>query len=49
MVLYNLGRYEQGVELLLKIIAETSDDETIQSYKQAILFYADKLDETWKA
>ncbi|TPE69790.1 tetratricopeptide repeat protein [Halalkalibacterium halodurans] len=49
MVLYNLGRYEQGIELLLKMLAETSGDETIQSYKQAILFYADKLGETWKA
>ncbi|GGA24207.1 tetratricopeptide repeat protein [Paenibacillus physcomitrellae] len=47
MVKYNLKAYSEGMELLLKLLAETSADPGIQAYKRAILFYADKLDERW--
>ncbi len=47
MGLYNLGYYQEAVHLLLRNVAETSKDRWIQSYQRAILFYADKLDETW--
>jgi tetratricopeptide (TPR) repeat protein len=47
MALHNLGRYDQAMEILLRNLAETSSNERILSYRRAILFYADKLDQTW--
>lgn len=44
MTLYNLGNHKKSMEILLKIIGETSNDNRIKSYKEAILFYSDKLD-----
>lgn len=48
MTLYNLGRHQEAMEILLKSLATTSGDKYIQQYKRAIEFYADKLDEVWK-
>lgn len=45
MTLYNLGDHKKSMEILLKIISETSNDTKIKSYKDAILFYSDKLDQ----
>ena len=42
-----LGEYHKAIERLLRALAETSTDESIQRYKRAILFYSDKLDQTW--
>lgn len=42
-----LGKYQKAAERLLTLLAETSSDPDIQSYRQALLFYADKLNETW--
>ena len=47
MVYYNLKKYDQSMELLLRILANTSNNEGIQRYKKAILFYSDKLDKIW--
>ena len=47
MALYNTGAHAQAIERLLRALAETSTDESIQRYKRAILFYSDKLDQTW--
>lgn len=47
MTLFNLAEYEQATKRLLTLLAETSSDPDIQSYHQALLFYADKLNETW--
>jgi tetratricopeptide (TPR) repeat protein len=47
MGLYNLGYYQEAMQLLLRTIAETSNDPWLQHYQRAILFYADKLDQTW--
>jgi tetratricopeptide (TPR) repeat protein len=47
MALYNLGEHAEAMELLLKVIADRADDDGIQSFQRAILFYADKLDEVW--
>ncbi|WP_409299855.1 tetratricopeptide repeat protein [Peribacillus sp. SCS-155] len=47
MTLHNLGRYSDGMQILLTLLADTSADTNIQNYKRAISFYADKLDETW--
>jgi tetratricopeptide (TPR) repeat protein len=47
LTLYNLGDYALAMELLIRNLAETSEDESIRRYRRALLFYADKLDETW--
>lgn len=47
MVLYNLKEYDKAMEIMLKQISETSDDEGIQRYKRAISFYSNKLDQVW--
>lgn len=48
MTLYNLGRHQEAMEILLKSLAKTSGDKYIQQYRRAIEFYADKLDKVWK-
>ncbi len=40
MTYYKCGYYGKAMELLLNCLAETSADETIQPYRQAISFYA---------
>jgi hypothetical protein len=35
------------MELALTSLAETTADEALQYYNQAIVFYAQHLDETW--
>jgi tetratricopeptide (TPR) repeat protein len=47
MALHNVGEHAEAIERLLRALAETSRDDSILSYKRAILFYADKLDQTW--
>lgn len=48
MTLYNLENHSNSMEILLKIIAEHSDDDSIIGYSKAIEFYSDKLDEIFK-
>jgi tetratricopeptide (TPR) repeat protein len=48
MTLYNVGKHDQAMELLLKNLIATTSDEEILRYKRAIDFYADKLDEVWE-
>ncbi|WP_199690076.1 MULTISPECIES: hypothetical protein [Clostridia] len=48
MTLYNLNEHSKAMELLLKCLIDTTNDAEIISYKKAITFYSDKLDETWK-
>lgn len=47
MVLYNLGRHAEAMELLLNNLADTTSDPGIGDYGKAIRFYADKLDRIW--
>ncbi len=47
MTYYNLGEPAKAMELLLNSLAETSNDAGVIKYKNAIQFYADKLDQTW--
>lgn len=47
MTLYNLQEHRKAMELLLKCLIDTTKDNKILSYKKAIAFYADRLDETW--
>lgn len=48
MALYNTKNHAEAMELLLRVIADTADDDGIQNFQRAILFYADKLDKVWK-
>lgn len=48
MTLFNLKQHEQAMELLLKVVAETSADENVHQYAKAITFYSDKLDQMWR-
>jgi tetratricopeptide (TPR) repeat protein len=47
MAQHNLGDHAVAMETLLRHLAETTSDPWITRYRRAILFYADKLDETW--
>lgn len=48
MTLYNLQEHSKAMEILLQQLAASSNDDSILEYKQAILFYSDKLDEKWE-
>jgi len=48
MTLYNLKEHSQAMELLLKCLINTTNDNEILSYKKALNFYSDKLDQAWK-
>ncbi|WP_270180832.1 tetratricopeptide repeat protein [Alkalihalobacillus sp. CinArs1] len=48
MTLHNLGEHGEAMELLLTNLVETTNDDAILSYRRAIEFYADKLDEVWE-
>ena len=47
MALYNTHQHESAMTHLLNIIADTSNDPSIQRYAHAIHFYADKLNTIW--
>ncbi|OAB36949.1 hypothetical protein PMSD_10010 [Paenibacillus macquariensis subsp. defensor] len=48
MVKFNLEEYSDAMEILLKQLIETSNDDGIQSYQRAILFYSNKLSQIWE-
>jgi tetratricopeptide (TPR) repeat protein len=48
LTLNNLGEHREAVSGLLIQLLETTNDANIKSYNKALLFYSDKLDETWK-
>ncbi|MBP3965122.1 tetratricopeptide repeat protein [Paenibacillus lignilyticus] len=45
MVLYNLKDFSAAMAIMLRELAETSEDAGIRDYKRAILYYSVKLDE----
>ncbi len=45
MALHDLDENVQAMEILLRNVAETSSDPEIASYKEAISYYASRLDE----
>lgn len=47
MTLHNLGAHTEAMELLLRLLADTSADPGIQDYRKAITFYSDKLGQVW--
>lgn len=48
MALYNLERYDEAMEILLKVVANTSSDKGIKDYKTAIEYYSDKLNQKFE-
>jgi len=48
MALYNMGRPKEACELLLRIISDTTADDRIRAYQNAIEIYAADLDRTWQ-
>ena len=48
MTLYNLKEHSKAMELILQCLLNTTNDNEILSYKKALHFYSDKLDQTWK-
>jgi triphosphoribosyl-dephospho-CoA synthetase len=47
MVEHNLGNSRAAVEVLLELLARTSDDQHIRRYAEAIAFYARDIERTW--
>jgi tetratricopeptide (TPR) repeat protein len=47
MALHNLGQSKAAVECLLAMLAQTSSDKEIQTYRRAIALYAQDVDRTW--
>ena len=47
MALYNNGRSKEACELLMTLLAETSQDESVRRYQPALTEYANDLDRTW--
>jgi tetratricopeptide (TPR) repeat protein len=48
LTLHNLGQHGKSLEVLLKELVRSSNDKNVQAYQRAILFYADKPDETFE-
>ncbi|MFV5995346.1 tetratricopeptide repeat protein [Streptomyces sp. NPDC056231] len=46
MALFNTGQHHEAVQILLRLIATTSQDAYVQRYRRAIEHYARDLDET---
>jgi len=47
MTLYNLNEHDKAMETLLSCLMENTANEDILAYKNAIQFYANKLDQIW--
>lgn len=47
MALYNIGNHAEAMCLLLKSLANNSQDAGVQQFQRAIEYYADRLDEVW--
>jgi len=45
MALHDLDEHVQAIEILLRNLAETSSDPEISAYKEALSFYANRLNE----
>ena len=47
MARYNLGQYKEGMQTLLRVLAETTADPALASYRRAMALYAEDLDRRW--
>jgi hypothetical protein len=46
MAYYSSGRHEDAVRTLIEVILDTTSDEDILAYEEALTYYKDNLDET---
>jgi tetratricopeptide (TPR) repeat protein len=46
MALFNTGEHHESAQLLLRLVATTSDDPSVRRYRAAIEYYARDLNET---
>ena len=47
MCLYNLGQHKRAMEILLTLLADTTESSEIKAYEAAIHLYASDLDRKW--
>ncbi|MDO6580236.1 tetratricopeptide repeat protein [Photobacterium sp. 2_MG-2023] len=47
MCLHNLGRHQEAIEILLRLLVTTTECEAIKEYQRAILLYAADVDKKW--
>lgn len=47
MASYNLGQHKEGMETLLRVLAETTTDPDLIPYRRAIALSAEDLDRRW--
>ncbi|MFC5705939.1 tetratricopeptide repeat protein [Aeromonas eucrenophila] len=47
MARYNLGQHKEGMETLLGVLAETTADPALVTYRRAMALYAEDLDRRW--
>lgn len=48
MTLYNLEEHELAMNHLLRLLVNTSRDESVTAYRGAIHFYREQLNKTWE-
>ncbi|MFD7324395.1 tetratricopeptide repeat protein [Streptomyces sp. NPDC059875] len=46
MALFNTGEHHESAQLLLRLVAATSEDPSVRRYRKAIEYYAGDLNET---
>jgi predicted Zn-dependent protease len=46
MALFNIGQHHEAMQILLKLLATTSEDPHVRQYRRAIETYAQDLDDT---
>ncbi|MGY3945127.1 tetratricopeptide repeat protein [Aeromonas tecta] len=47
MTCYNLGQHKEGMESLLTVLAATTADPSLITYRRAMALYAEDLDRRW--
>ena len=47
MALYNNGRAKDACEAFLRVIAESSNDDSVSRYGEALTIYAEDIDRVW--
>lgn len=48
LTLYNLGIHDRAMEIMIRNLIETTDSKDISSYRKALMYYKDRMDETWE-
>lgn len=48
MTLFNLRNHDKAMELLIQELVRSSSDPQVQVYRRALLYYSDKLNDTFE-